>query len=67
MPKQKQKEKNLFFVGIVAALGGGILGNLLITSLFETFRMEPSTKLIIFIISFFGFFGFYFWIFKQIK
>lgn len=69
MSKQKitQKENNLFFIGILAGLGGGVLGNLLITSLFETFPMGLSTKVTVFIISFIGFFGFYYWIYKQTK
>ena len=66
--KYTQKEKNLFFIGIVAGIGGGLITNFLVASFFKVFdNLSKWVYAIIFIISLIFFFGSYYYLFKQIK
>ena len=69
MPKQKvtQKEKNLFFAGVLMGMFGSLASSMFISSFFRIFKPNFIVDLATLIISGIGFFGVYYWIYKQIK
>ena len=69
MPKYKlsQKEKNLFFSGLLGGIAGGLLANFLVASFFQVFHLGLLHNSILFIFILIAFFGFYYYLFKQIK
>ena len=69
MPKYKlsQKERSLFYAGVLGGTAGGLSANFLVSSFFQVFHLGLFYNSILFIICLIAFFGFEYWLVKQIK
>lgn len=65
--KYSQKEKNIFFPGLLGGIVGGLLANFVVTSLFRFFNDRNLNNAVMTTLTLIFFFGFLIFLYMQIK